>query len=46
MYETVQVRLFSLTGGAETVNTNGWNKNWYLTSKAKYTDTDSPWAVA
>ena len=43
LYEIVHVSLFCLflTGGTEIVNAQGSDKDWYLTSWNKYTDTKS-----
>ena len=41
LYEIVHVSFFSLTGGTEIVNVLGKDKDWYLSSWNKYTDTKS-----
>ena len=41
LYEIVHVSSFSLTGGTEIVNAQGSDKDWYLTSWNKYTNTKS-----
>ena len=42
LYEKVHVSFFfSLTGGTETVNAQGSDKKWYLTSWNKYIDIKS-----
>ena len=35
------IKVCFLTGGAEIVNVKGSDKDWYLTNRKKYTDTES-----